>query len=264
MDTAGRGVRASIDFNGPLSALSTSPSRRLVAVGGREVLKVVALEASGFAERRNLRVGKSNLNFSTNDIRWHPQSESLLATAATNGTVVIWNLQRDGFKNVQGAQFGGQTGSTQTTTLLQQLDHVNPLAMQGFDPYPYDSRGVGGDRAQRSQELGVQYRQNAKSSAILHGSAVYGELAQLRDQVLKELLEYYVDIGDLQTAVAVAFVVNQVTNVEKVMGKSWLQQIYMHYVDLLHQLRIYYAANELILHCPDQSIRQMNMMTRWD
>ncbi|GLD92684.1 hypothetical protein PINS_up001263 [Pythium insidiosum] len=107
MDTTGRSVRASIDFNGPLSALSTSPSRRLVAVGGREVLKVVALEASGFAERRNLRVGKSNLNFSTNDIRWHPQSESLLATAATNGTVVIWNLQRDGFKNVQERVFSG-------------------------------------------------------------------------------------------------------------------------------------------------------------
>lgn len=39
-----------------------------------EVLKVVALETTGFTEKRNLRVGKSNLNFSTNDIRWHPRS----------------------------------------------------------------------------------------------------------------------------------------------------------------------------------------------
>lgn len=38
------------------------------------VLKVVALETNGFTEKRNLRVGKSNLNFSTNDIRWHPRT----------------------------------------------------------------------------------------------------------------------------------------------------------------------------------------------
>jgi hypothetical protein len=38
------------------------------------VLKVVALEPSGFTEKRNLRVvGKPSLNFSTNDIRWHPR-----------------------------------------------------------------------------------------------------------------------------------------------------------------------------------------------
>lgn len=29
-------------------------------------------------------------------------SDSMLATAATNGAVVIWNLQREGFKHVQG------------------------------------------------------------------------------------------------------------------------------------------------------------------
>lgn len=38
------------------------------------VLKVVALETAGFAEKRNLRVGKASLNFSTNDIRWHPRA----------------------------------------------------------------------------------------------------------------------------------------------------------------------------------------------
>ena len=39
------------------------------------VLKVVALEAAGFTEKRNLRVvGKPSLNFSTNDIRWHPRT----------------------------------------------------------------------------------------------------------------------------------------------------------------------------------------------
>lgn len=31
-----RGVRASMDFNGPLNALSTSPNNRFIAVGGRD------------------------------------------------------------------------------------------------------------------------------------------------------------------------------------------------------------------------------------
>ncbi|TMW66185.1 hypothetical protein Poli38472_003950 [Pythium oligandrum] len=157
-------------------------------------------------------------------------------------------------------------GTTHTRMLLQQLDHVNPQAMQGFDPYPYDSKGRmapnGLDKENRgpSEFPGLRYRQNSKtSSMIVHGSAVHGELRQLRESVLKELLEYYVDLGDLQTSVAVSLVVSTVFNVENVMGKSWLQQIYMHYIDLLHQLRIYQAANELILNCPDQSIRQMNM-----
>lgn len=87
------------------------------------MLKIVTLDAAGFTEKRNLRVpGRPGMNFSTNDIRWHPRallsltrsvgderlmlrcctdSESLLATAATNGAVVIWNLEREGYKNVQ-------------------------------------------------------------------------------------------------------------------------------------------------------------------
>ncbi|KAE9027001.1 hypothetical protein PF011_g2257 [Phytophthora fragariae] len=630
-----RSVRASMDFNGPLNALSTSPNNRLIAVGGRDVLKVVALEAAGFSEKRNLRVaGKPSLNFSTNDIRWHPQSDSLLATAATNGAVVIWNLEREGYKHVQervlnghrravnricwhttdwnvlisGSQDGtvklwdkrggkvvstyqpksesvrdvraspfhpnkfaaafengivqvwdmrknsqpelkftahkglvlsidwhptdanvlasggrdryvkiwelgdvrqpkqtiqtiasvgrvawrptcvthiatsaslmdnsihvwdtkrpfipvasmkghsdiasgiswmdtpvspnfgqpeipgdwdghdywqhmlacskdgtlklhsladsfkphqslpttalalnskGQvafshdyidrssfvTGNShlcqmwrilevlyaneeadtakskhrekgggklktdrrypeegfsseesqvgmpmdgeedeednhertrsdsnhndhmndflrrdneqgvdefehdghshanhnhnnasETTMLLEQLDHVNPQAMEGFDPYPYDPSGrlanengrEGGDRNGASGVTSVR----GNSSTIMNGSAVVGDLGHLRDDVLKELLEYYTEIGDLQSCVAIAVAVGKVTSVEKVMGKAWLQHIYMHYIDLLHQLRIYTTANELVANCSDQSIRQMNM-----
>jgi hypothetical protein len=36
METIGRSVRASIDFNGPLNALSVSPNNKLIAVGGRD------------------------------------------------------------------------------------------------------------------------------------------------------------------------------------------------------------------------------------
>ncbi|ETV81620.1 hypothetical protein, variant 2 [Aphanomyces astaci] len=86
-------VRASMDFSGPLNAVSVSHAQKLIAVGGRDVLKIVALETTGFVEKKNLRSSKSNLNFSTNDIRWHPQSDSMLATAATNGFLVLWDVQ---------------------------------------------------------------------------------------------------------------------------------------------------------------------------
>lgn len=159
----------------------------------------------------------------------------------------------------------------QTMMLLEQLDHVNPQAMQGFDPYPYDANGrLGNTRDGNDRNNGVgggnasRKKDPSSSPMIVHGNAVHGELGHLHNDVLKELLEYYADTGDLQSCVAVAVVVSKVANVEKVMGKSWLQQIYMHYIDLLHQLRIYSAANELISNCPDLSIRQMNMVcTLW-
>lgn len=152
------------------------------------------------------------------------------------------------------------TNTNQTEMLLQQLDHVNPDAMQGFDPYPYNK--LGGERDASTSKSGTHIQNNVSSSSpmTVHGNAVHGELSHVRDDVLKELLEYYADLGDLQTCVAIAAVVAKVSDVEKVMSKAWLQQIYIHYIDLLHQLRLYATANDLITKCSDQSIRQMNMV----
>ncbi|KAF4034532.1 C4HC2 type zinc-ribbon [Phytophthora infestans] len=157
----------------------------------------------------------------------------------------------------------GHKNASETTMLLEQLDHVNPQAMEGFDPYPYDPTGRhanenGREAGDRSGTSGVT-NVRGNSSMIMNGSAVMGDLGHLRDDVLKEVLEYYTEIGDLQSCVAITVVVGKVTSVEKVMGKAWLQHIYMHYIDLLHQLQIYTTANELVVNCSDQSIRQMNM-----
>ncbi|KAE9357377.1 hypothetical protein PF008_g3190 [Phytophthora fragariae] len=179
-------------------------------------------------------------------------------------------LRRDNEQGVDEFEHDGHShanhnhnNASETTMLLEQLDHVNPQAMEGFDPYPYDPSGrlanengrEGGDRNGASGVTSVR----GNSSTIMNGSAVVGDLGHLRDDVLKELLEYYTEIGDLQSCVAIAVAVGKVTSVEKVMGKAWLQHIYMHYIDLLHQLRIYTTANELVANCSDQSIRQMNM-----
>jgi WD40 repeat protein len=94
-------------MGGPLNALSMSPDKTMFVIGGREVLKVIQLEreeADGpvfvLEEVVNLRVGKLNLSFSGNDVKWHPSPEykHYIATAATNGAVVLWNLQSKGKK----------------------------------------------------------------------------------------------------------------------------------------------------------------------
>lgn len=157
---------------------------------------------------------------------------------------------------------GGDGAGNQTAMLLEQLDFVNPQAMEGFDPFPYDptSSHPGQDDSASGRTVTGTGVNGGASTAIVNGTAVYGNLSHLRHSVLKELLEYYVDIGDLQSCVTIAVVVGAVVNVEQVMGKAWVQQTLMHYIDLLHQLQIYTAANDLVRNCSDPSIRQMNMV----
>jgi WD40 repeat protein len=95
---------------GALNALSLSPDRKLCVVAGREVLKILQIEREVYGhsvyvldEVQNLRVGKLNLSYSSNDVKWHPLPEykHLIASAATNGAVVIWNVLQKGGKKLE-------------------------------------------------------------------------------------------------------------------------------------------------------------------
>ncbi|XP_058254074.1 GATOR complex protein WDR24 isoform X2 [Hemibagrus wyckioides] len=82
-------------LDAPANAISVCRDATQVVVAGRNIFKIFALEEDGFVERLNLRVGrKPSLNFSCADVMWHQADDSLLATAATNGAVVTWNLSR--------------------------------------------------------------------------------------------------------------------------------------------------------------------------
>jgi FOG: WD40 repeat len=60
---------------------------------GRNVFKIFLIKDTEFVETHNLRVGKNiNLNFSCNDVAWSCIEENHIATGATNGAVVVWNL----------------------------------------------------------------------------------------------------------------------------------------------------------------------------
>lgn len=96
MDRRDRHVRQ-CDVGGACNAISLSPRRDLCVVGGRDVLKIVSIvdNASAFSQQfQNMRTGRSNLTFSSIDVQWSPIVPSLLATAATNGKIVVWNVVR--------------------------------------------------------------------------------------------------------------------------------------------------------------------------
>ncbi|XP_012274649.1 GATOR complex protein WDR24 isoform X2 [Orussus abietinus] len=84
-----------ITQEGPANALALNKDNSQVVIAGRNVFKIFTLLEDRFEEVCNLRVGKNlNLNFSCNDVAWNLIDDHILATAATNGAVVVWNLNR--------------------------------------------------------------------------------------------------------------------------------------------------------------------------
>lgn len=61
------------------------------------MLKIFSIESNGFLEVCNLRGGKNhNLSYSSNDVAWSSLESNILATAATNGVVAVWDLSKFG------------------------------------------------------------------------------------------------------------------------------------------------------------------------
>lgn len=100
-----------ISLKTPVNALSQSPDGDQVVCAGREVLKILNIpparlhhSAEGewdpsrqrITEAVNLRAGsRLNLNLSCNDVKWcNSYAKHLIATAATNGAIVIWDLNK--------------------------------------------------------------------------------------------------------------------------------------------------------------------------
>ncbi|OBZ85920.1 WD repeat-containing protein 24 [Choanephora cucurbitarum] len=87
-------------LSGAINALSISPDGNAVVVAGREILKIYTVQAKGVSETLNLRAGSHfNLNYSSNDVKWgNNATKYKVATAATNGAIIIWDLNRIGKK----------------------------------------------------------------------------------------------------------------------------------------------------------------------
>ncbi|ORX49056.1 WD40 repeat-like protein [Hesseltinella vesiculosa] len=87
-------------MSGAISSLALSPGGDAVVIAGREILKILTVTPEEVTETLNLRVGsQSTLNFSSNDVKWgNNATKSKIATAATNGSILIWDIYRVGRK----------------------------------------------------------------------------------------------------------------------------------------------------------------------
>lgn len=111
-----------ITQEGPANALALNKENTQVVIAGRNVFKVFNIEEKEFVENCNLRVGKNlNLNFSCNHVAWNAIEDNILATAATNGAVVLWNLNR-------------HTRSKQEHVFNDHKRTVNKVCFHGTEP----------------------------------------------------------------------------------------------------------------------------------
>ncbi|KAG9510417.1 Elongation factor Tu, mitochondrial, partial [Fragariocoptes setiger] len=92
-----------VDIGGSANALCLNKASNQVAVVGRSVFKIYSIDPTpAFTEIENLRVSKNtNLNTSSNDVAWSHIDENILASAGTNGAVVIWNLAKQSRSKVE-------------------------------------------------------------------------------------------------------------------------------------------------------------------
>uniref|UniRef100_A0A1I8MUE5 GATOR2 complex protein WDR24 n=1 Tax=Musca domestica TaxID=7370 RepID=A0A1I8MUE5_MUSDO len=85
--------------DGHANALALNRDCNQIAVAGRSLLKLFAIDSDdgGFTEVCNMRSGKNqNLSYSSNDVAWSSLDNNILATAATNGVVSVWDLSKFG------------------------------------------------------------------------------------------------------------------------------------------------------------------------
>ncbi|EGG16116.1 WD40 repeat-containing protein [Cavenderia fasciculata] len=96
-----------LNMGSPCNAISASPDGTKLIVAGKDIVKIVSIENESAPKVLiNLRAGKTqSLNYTGNDCCWHPSQvenyKSIIATAATNGAVVVWNITSEGARSVE-------------------------------------------------------------------------------------------------------------------------------------------------------------------
>ncbi|KAA0192912.1 hypothetical protein HAZT_HAZT002733 [Hyalella azteca] len=75
-----------------------SPDENLLAVVGIHLFKIYTVHDDGHLEDFiNIRSTKAaNLNYSSSDVEFCPTDNKVLASASTNGSVVVWNITSSG------------------------------------------------------------------------------------------------------------------------------------------------------------------------
>uniref|UniRef100_A0A914D3B2 GATOR2 complex protein WDR24 n=1 Tax=Acrobeloides nanus TaxID=290746 RepID=A0A914D3B2_9BILA len=80
----------------PIDALCATRSHSMVAVAGRNILKVFGLKDDRFEPKLDLRKSKQKLFFS-GSVSWSPLKENWIASSSTTGTVNLWDLETQNY-----------------------------------------------------------------------------------------------------------------------------------------------------------------------
>lgn len=90
-------------------------------------------------------------------------------------------------------------------------------------------------------------------SAFQYGMSL-ADLKAFREHVLLEFLSFSADIGDVQSAVAVALVFKDTVEIDPMISRHW----FYGYIDLLHSRRLFNEAALVISKCGIPDLGQMN------
>ena len=83
-----------LNLDTPINTISTNKDFTQIVVAGRSIFKILDINETSFCEKLNLRVGRINLNYSIIDVLWHHFDDNTIATAAGNGAVALWDLNK--------------------------------------------------------------------------------------------------------------------------------------------------------------------------
>ena len=82
----------SLNVGSSIGSFACDKEFRVIAVGGREVLKLVEFTGDAFKNFKNLR-SKAYTKYNTNYIDWNPKINYHFATASVLGSLNIWDIQ---------------------------------------------------------------------------------------------------------------------------------------------------------------------------
>mmetsp|Transcript_388 Transcript_388/g.359 ORF Transcript_388/g.359 Transcript_388/m.359 type:complete len:96 (-) Transcript_388:195-482(-) len=88
-------TKFAFNFNTPVSTLASNSDGRFLAVGGRDILKIVEVfyEDEKFQLKRTLKLTRVDVpKQNTNYLEWNPNDDNKIAAAALGGSISIWDI----------------------------------------------------------------------------------------------------------------------------------------------------------------------------
>lgn len=173
----------------PITALDISPDRTHVILAGRDILKTVQVSGSTCVEDNNLRSAiityaathstsrgaisaKHKDQLAANDVKWsHGKFDSTVATAAANGQIVIYDINRPGI------EFARLHEHVRQVHRVAFNPHQGALLLSGSQDATmrlWDLRDLDGDRSVMTCRSTYQYPGNNEGIRDLRWSPTNG------------------------------------------------------------------------------------------